>query len=127
MLPNIIDAVVKTSTTKFPVVVCGRDNVKTKDRSQNPIFEELSWDIVSSHNRDILSRYTFFLILKIKHIAILNCQCPGNTRITIPTRMSLILDVKTALFGCQYQQTFPCCTIGWDWLVRGAREISLMG
>ena len=41
---------------KFPVVVSRRDNVKTRDSSQIFISEDLSWDIVLSNNRYILSQ-----------------------------------------------------------------------
>ena len=46
----------KDLRNKFPVVVSRRDNVKTKDISQTFISEDLSWDIVLSHNRYILSQ-----------------------------------------------------------------------
>ena len=39
----------------IPVVMLRRDNVKTKDNPQTFISEYLSWDIVLSHSRYILS------------------------------------------------------------------------
>ena len=56
MLPNLIVVVKKDLRNKFPVVVSRRDNVKTKEISQTFISEDLSWDIVLSHNRYILSQ-----------------------------------------------------------------------
>ena len=47
----------KDLRNKFPVVSSRRDNVKTKDRSQTFISEDLSWDIVLSNNCYILSKY----------------------------------------------------------------------
>ena len=47
------------------------DNVEIKESSQPFIFEDLSWDIVSSRNNNILSQYFFFHVLKMMHIAIL--------------------------------------------------------
>ena len=46
----------KDLRNKFPVVVSRRDNVKTKDSSQTFISDDLSWDIILSHNRNILSQ-----------------------------------------------------------------------
>ena len=46
----------KDLRNKFTVVVSRRDNIKTKDISQTFISEDLSWDIVLSHNRYILSQ-----------------------------------------------------------------------
>ena len=46
----------KDLRNKFPVVVSGRDNVKTKYSSQTFISEDLSWDIVLSYNCYILSQ-----------------------------------------------------------------------
>ena len=43
----------KDLRNKFPVV-SRRDNVKTKDSSQTFISEDLIWDTVLSHNRNIL-------------------------------------------------------------------------
>ena len=81
----------KDLRNKFPVVVSRRDNVKTKDSSQTFISEDLSWDIVSSNNCYILSQYYFFKCSKMIQLAVLNFQCPGVTRITIPTRIFLNL------------------------------------
>ena len=39
----------------FSFVALRRDNVKTRDSSQTFIFEDLSWEIVLSRNRAIMS------------------------------------------------------------------------
>ena len=39
----------------FSFVALRRDNVKTRDSSQTFIFEDLSWEIVLSRNRVIMS------------------------------------------------------------------------
>ena len=44
----------------FTFVALRRDNVKTKDSSQILIFKDLSWQIVLSRNRFIMSKFFFF-------------------------------------------------------------------
>ena len=54
----------------FPVVAWRRDNLKPKDCFQTCIFEDLSWDIVLSHNPDIFSKYFSLIVPEMVLIAI---------------------------------------------------------
>ena len=53
--------------------------------------------MVLSHNHDIMSQYIIFKCSKNMQITIQNFQCPGVTRITIPTRISLMCSQVHAL------------------------------
>ena len=88
----------------FLFVVLRRDNVKTKDSPQNIMFEDLSWEIALNSNRAIMSQYFFFKCSKILHTEIQNFQCPGVTRITISTRISLESEHCTFLWQSAMSQ-----------------------
>ena len=94
----------KDLRNRFPVVVSRRDIIKTKESSQTFISEDLSLDIVLSNNCYILSQYLFFKYSKMIQLAILNFQCPGVTRITIPTRIS-----QYVLCSLHHKYNFQFC------------------